>query len=238
MIDGRLSLDWTPWKLVADPPAKAAGDIEDLPIVASVIRPYLLNATRDLLVASAYFVPRKGGEAFLAGLEENGVEVSILTNSLDSTDVAPVYGHYAKSRKALLNAGVELWELRPDRERQDRSLRSLGLSQSGLHAKTFAIDERYLFVGSVNWDPRSLLINTEMGILMDAPALTRKVVGNYRANLPDMAYRLALDEDGDITWTARREDGTTVRYLDEPRDSGWSMFKARVFGILPMGGQL
>ncbi|MDK3072328.1 phospholipase D family protein [Sedimentitalea sp. JM2-8] len=238
MKAGRLSLAWTPWKVIADPPEKAAGDLDNLPIVASQMRPYLLNATRDLFVSSAYFVPRAGGEAFLTGLQDKGVQVSILTNSLDSTDVVPVYGHYAKSRKALLDAGVELWELRPDRERQDRSLRQLGLSRSGLHTKAFAIDRRYLFIGSVNWDPRSVRINTEMGILMDAPELTSRVVESYAKGLPARAYRLSLDDSGDITWTAQREDGTTLRYLDEPRASGWSMFQARLFGLLPIAGQL
>ena len=162
----------------------------------------------------------------------------VLTNSLDSNDVESVHGHYARHRKALLQAGVELWELRPDRERADRSLLELGQSLSGLHAKAFVVDRRRLFVGSFNWDPRSVAINTEMGVLIDSPALAGPVARRFEADLPGVAYRLRLDAEGEVEWLSRRDDGSWIAYRDEPSDSPWRKLRTRIYGVLPIGSLL
>ena len=235
---GRITLDWVPYKVFADPPEKAAGDVDEQEILISEMAPFVRSARHELVVSSAYFVPGPRGTAFLAELAGKGVKVRILTNSLDSTDVEPVHGHYSRYREDLLGAGVELWELRPDNERPDRDWIGLGHSLSGLHTKAFAIDRRYLFVGSFNWDPRSANINTEMGILLDAPALAREAVQGLHEKLPRAAYRLRLDGDGEIEWLARRDDGVWVAYGSEPSESGWRSFRTNVYRILPIGGQL
>lgn len=235
---GALKLNWAPYRVMSDPPQKISGDTQGLPIIRDMMRPYMEGATENIYVASAYFVPREAGETSLSNLEARGVDVTILTNSVDSNDVLPVYGHYARSRKTLLASGVELWELRSDRTRTDRQRLKLGLSQSGLHTKAFIIDRRYVFVGSVNWDPRSININTEMGVLIEEPALAKRVVGAFEENLPVAAYALSLDEKGDINWLGTDETGERVLYLSEPVSSGWRMFKARFLGILPIGNQL
>lgn len=130
----------------------------------------------------------------------------IVTNSLSSTDVAPVHSGYSRSRKALLEAGVELWEIRADPIRRDRQRRGLGQSTSSLHTKAFAIDRRYLFVGSFNFDPRSVNINTEMGIALDSPSLAAPAVDRLFQALPAHAYRLRLDAGGDIAWVAQENN--------------------------------
>ena len=233
---GRLGLSWVPARVVADPPEKAAGFTDD--ILAERMRPIVAGAQRELVIATAYFVPGTRGVALLSDLSRRGVHVVVLTNSLESNDVEPVHGHYARYRKALLEAGVELWELRPDRPRADRSLLALGQSLSGLHAKAFVVDRRQLFVGSFNWDPRSVDINTEMGVLIDSQALAGQVAGRFQADLSRVAYRLRLDEAGDIEWLARRDDGSWIAYRSEPSDSTWHTFRTRVYGVLPIGGLL
>ena len=238
LAQGNLQLTWVPALLVSDPPQKAAGDLEGLPIVASVVAPYFEAAEREVFVASAYFVPRAGGERWLGEMEARGVDVTILTNSYDSNDVMPVYAHYARSRKRLMQSGVDLWELRPDRAREDRQGLGLGLSQSGLHAKTFIIDQRYLFVGSFNWDPRSVKINTEMGILMDAPGFSRAATAGFRKRLYETSYRLRLDPGGGIYWQASDADGTLRIYPDEPTASRFGLMLSRIVGVLPIGNQL
>ncbi|MGI1664202.1 phospholipase D family protein [Palleronia sp. KMU-117] len=235
---GRIDLEWVPATLVADPVEKAAGEADSDEIVSGVMLPYIMGAERDLFVSSAYFVPRDRGVALLSALSERGVEVSILTNSLDSTDVVPVYGHYALSREEMLRAGINLWELRPDAERPDRAAIGLGLSQSSLHTKAFAIDQRYLFVGSFNWDPRSVWINNEMGVLIESEKVASAAVAGFEDNIRRNAYELRLDDEGGIDWMARRSDGAILIYPDEPADSGWRVFMSRVYGALPIGGQL
>lgn len=233
---GRLDLDWVPARIVADPPEKAAGASDD--ILAEQMEPVVTSAREELVVASAYFVPGPRGTAMLTALAKRGVRVVILTNSLESNDVEPVHGHYARYRRALLEGGVELWELRPDRSRADRSLLDLGQSLSGLHAKAFVVDRRRLFVGSFNWDPRSVAINTEMGVLIDSASMAGTVARRFEANLPGVAYRLRLDDDGEIEWLARREDGSWIAYRDEPSDSPWRTLRSKVYGVLPIGSLL
>lgn len=232
------NLTWVPARLISDPPEKAAGEADDASIVAGQVMPYLQGAQDSLFVSSAYFVPREGGTRLLSGLSERGVDVTVLTNSMDSTDVLPVYGHYARSRPDLLEAGVALWELRPDFDRGDRTRLGLGLSQSSLHTKAFAIDRRYLFVGSFNWDPRSVRLNNEMVVLMESPALASGAVDLFTENLRRNAYELSLDAEGGIDWLARTEDGRQLLYKSEPTGSDWDLFMSRLFGVLPIGGQL
>lgn len=232
------ALTWVPARLLSDPPEKAAGEADAASIVVGQVTPYLQRAEDSLFVSSAYFVPRKGGTRRLAALSGRGVDVTILTNSLASTDVLPVYGHYARSRTDLLEAGVNLWELRPDFNRGDRTRLGLGLSQSSLHTKAFAVDRRFLFVGSFNWDPRSAWLNNEMVVLMDSPALASDAVDLFTENLRRNAYELLIDDAGGIDWMARTEDGGRLLYKSEPTGSGWDTFLSRLYGVLPMGGQL
>ncbi|SNT13194.1 phospholipase D family protein [Tropicimonas sediminicola] len=233
-----IGLDWVPATLISDPIEKASGRSGQEDFVAARIRPLLDAAEEELHVSSAYFVPRKNGVDLLSGISARGVEVQILTNSLASTDVVPVYGHYARSRKAMLEAGIRLWELRPDTERADRERLGLGLSNSSLHTKAFAIDGRYLFVGSFNWDPRSVWINNEMGVLIDSEPLSREAVAMFRANIARSAYEVRLDEGGNVAWLARGEDGTIVVHRQVPASTPWEVFVSKVYGTLPIGSQL
>lgn len=195
--------------------------------------PVVRAAERELVIVSPYFVPRESGVKFLRELTGRGVRVVILTNSLASNDVVPVHAHYARYRKALLKAGVELWEARADKAYGDRQRQGLGHSLSGLHTKAFAIDGRYFFIGSFNWDPRSIDINTEMGVFLDAPDITGPALERLERVLPTAAYRLHLTDAGAIEWHAL-EDGREVVYRDEPGASFWKRFMAGFYRLLPI----
>jgi putative cardiolipin synthase len=231
-------LQWAPWTLVFDPPEKAEpGFARQSEQVNVQLRQTAESARTELVMVSPYFVPRDRGVAWLRSLRQRGVRVVIVTNSLSSTDVLPVHAGYSRSRKALLEAGVELWEIREDSVRIDRQRRGLGFSGSGLHTKAFAVDRRQLFVGSFNLDPRSADINTEMGIVVDSPNLAGSAVDRLLTALPTIAYRLRLDGDGDIEW-AGQEDGAEVVYRTEPHADWWRRFRVGVVRLLPIEGQL
>ncbi|WP_226689741.1 phospholipase D family protein [Ruegeria arenilitoris] len=236
--DGALSLDWLPAKLYADPPSKAAGLENSGPVLASQLLPYFENANSEVNIVSAYFVPRNNGVKWLTELESRGVNVKVVTNSLASNDVAPVYAHYAKKRRALLRGGVELYELRPDAYQVQRRGINWAQSRSGLHSKAFAVDDRYLFVGSFNWDPRSVNINTEMGILIDSPALTARTMGALDDALPAYTYNVTLEHAGQLKWTTRGDDGNVLEYESEPTGSAWDHIVSGFLSILPIGSQL
>ncbi len=233
-----LNLDWVPATLYSDPPEKAAGDATTQPILASKLVPYFEAAKDSVNIVSAYFVPRRNGVEWLNELEDRGVDVRVVTNSLASNDVAPVYAHYAKRRRALLEGGVELHELRPDADRVDQRGVNWGQSRSGLHTKAFTIDDRYLFVGSFNWDPRSVNINTEMGVLVDSPIVAQRAADVLDDVLQDHTYAVRLDETGQITWQTIREDGARHVYRQEPTGSFWQQVKAGILSVLPIGSQL
>ena len=130
----------------------------------------------DLLIVSPYFVPGKAGTEALVAAAQRGVRVRIVTNSLASTDVGAVHAGYKKSRRKLLEGGVELFELKPTVDANTGAAKKLsfsGSSAASLHAKTFMIDRQRVFIGSMNLDPRSVQINTEIGILIENPQLTR-----------------------------------------------------------------
>lgn len=232
------SLTWEQWTLVVDPPEKAqAGFERHSELVKAQLRPVVEAGQTEFIAVSPYFVPRDSGVEWLRGLRQRGMRVVIVTNSLSSTDVLPVHAGYSRSRKALLEAGVELWEIRDDPTREDREHRGLGHSASGLHAKTFAVDRRYLFVGSFNLDPRSSNINTEMGIVLDSPSIATSAVERLLQNLPTYAYRLRLDANGDIEWVAQ-ENNTEVVYRTEPHTSFWQRFKVGFLRLLPIESQV
>ena len=162
----------------------------------------------------------------------------MVTNSLASNDVKPVYAHYAKDRRKLLESGVDLYELQPDADREKKRGVNWGQSQSGLHAKAFTIDDRYLFVGSFNWDPRSVNINTEMGILIDSTAFTTNASQELGEVLVAETFAVRLEEDDRISWTETDPDGTQRVYYFEPTGSSWDKFMAGLYALLPIGSQL
>ncbi len=233
-----LRLDWVPAKLYSDPPSKAAGADNDEEILASQLVSYFAGAQSKVEIVSAYFVPQKRGTSWLTELEARGVEVSVVTNSLASNDVPPVYAHYAKNRRALLEGGVDLYELKPDANQERKRGVFWGQSQSGLHAKAFTVDDRYLFVGSFNWDPRSVNINTEMGILIESPEVTTRASKALKQAVKAETFAVRLEEDDRLTWTENDPDGTRRIYYYEPTGSFWDHFMAGFYGILPIGSQL
>ena len=175
-----------------------------------------MNRTkREVFLVSPYFVPGKEGVALLAAARARGPRVVVITNSLASTDGVPVHSGYQRYRKALLQAGVELYEMKPTGGGAGGSGGSLrgsgGSSGASLHAKTFAFDRRIGFIGSYNLDPRSSRLNTEMGVLFDSPALAKRLPIETERELARNAYRVELEEQhssGSRAKTARKSATT------------------------------
>lgn len=222
LIARELPFEWAATQMVSDDPAKALDNSTrdgELPsqLVRAIGRP---TASMDLV--SPYFVPTKTGTRALASLAGDGVRVRVLTNSLEATDVSAVHAGYAKRRKALLRAGVGLYELRrllADGERH-RSAGPFGSSSASLHAKTFAVDGERVFIGSFNFDPRSALLNTELGFVIESRAMAERMQRAFDQRIPAMAYEVGLAEDGGLYWLERR-DGGTVRHTAEPGTGFW-----------------
>lgn len=242
-----LSFYWGEARLIYDLPEKVINDPEDRMTHMGPELDQLIAATdSDLIAISPYFVPGESGTAMLTGLVERGVRVTVLTNSLAATDVPAVHAGYSRYRRDLVEAGVELYEMPPSGLRR-RGLSTFGESQASLHAKTLAIDGETVIVGSMNLDPRSSLLNTEMGIVIEAPDLARGMAAWRDNELPEAAWRVTLDatapdspfgQQEHLVWIGR-VDGAEVRHREcEPEATLWQRIQATLLKLLPIEQQL
>ena len=240
----RFDLDWGHGRVLFDHPAKiSAARDQELLSLESQLRLYTANADEELLIISPYFVPGREGVAALVALRERGVRVRIVTNSLASTDVSAVHAGYARYRKSLLRADIELYEIDRRLSREERADKKgpLGSQKASLHAKTFIIDREQVFIGSLNLDPRSLVENTEIGVLLDSPEIASRLGSWFEEIARRGAFRLALetDHDGEETLRWYRErDGETAVYTTEPNTGFWRRLGVGLLRLLPIESQL
>ena len=216
---GRVALEAASVEVVADAPQKALGG-DAFGTVAAAHDALLASARSEVLIASPYFVPGAEARRTLAGLRDRDVAVSVLTNSLATTDEPLVHYGYANHRPALLQAGVDLHELMPAAEAGAEKHGSFGGSGGGstsgspgrLHTKLTVIDEERLFVGSMNMDARSARVNTEAGLVIKSAALAKLAAKYLRVRQQLASYR--VQQQGDrLAWRSSRGD---VR-SEEPR---------------------
>jgi len=231
-----LALEWAHAELVYDDPAKTLDAAAPSHVL---LFPELMQAMgrpqQTLDLVSPYFVPGEAGTAALVALAKRGVTVRVLTNSLAATDVSAVHAGYAKRRPELLAAGIKLHELKRTaiRESHEREARFGSSSSAALHAKTFAVDRERIFVGSFNFDPRSELINTEMGLVIDSPPLARQLAAAFDSEVPHTAYEVRLSATGDLEWIEETTGGEE-RYLTEPATSWLLRRQVDFLSILPI----
>ena len=243
---GEIRTETSLSRLVADSPDKLIQKREEASeYFRTELIQELLSAATSLTIVSPYFVPAKIGTRQLAALAENGVRVRVITNSMASNNSAPVHAHYAKRRKDLLQAGVELYEVRPIYEGKEDTSSAAILYRPQishvLHTKVFVIDHKKTFIGSYNFDPRSLFENTEMGIIVESPSLAERVETFIDAELPSATYRLSLQPGTNgtnvIRWEGR--SGDEIRsYNHEPESGLFGRLGSRILGWLPVESQL
>ncbi len=181
--------------------------------LAQLLPQGLGTPAKELIIISGYFVPTLQGSAELMALARSGVTVRVLTNSYAATDVGPVHAGYAPRRKALLQAGVELAEM-PAPDDKPKSARKFlrggstaAREHSGrsLHSKSYIVDRKRLYIGSANFDPRSVALNTELGLAIDSTALAEEMAQAF-GDAARKSYRLSLGEQDQLCWTDLRDD--------------------------------
>ena len=236
---------WGPSNVYADPPEKLTEDTGDRAYMMTVdLKPYMAAAKKELLIVSPYFVPGPTFTDFLAELQKKGVRVRILTNSLSSTDVSIVHAGYARYRKKLLRAGIELYELNKETTKESRKAYKqgkIGISSSSLHAKTFTVDNETVFIGSLNLDQRSVVQNTEIGVVLESKDIADILVGNFDSKIDRAAFRVRLETDNEgnehTTWTGLI-DGKQTTMTTEPYTSFWQRFVVSFLRLMPIESQI
>jgi len=240
LLAGRFSLRWSPTRMLSDSPDKGLGLADANAMLLPGLLEVIDDAKTSLNIVSPYFVPARAGVKTLSTLAARGVQVTVLTNALEATDVAVVHAGYAKYRKALLEAGIKLHELRRSAGNsvKQKALRLTGKilggsSATSLHAKTFSVDHARVFVGSFNFDPRSAQLNTELGFIIEDPVMAREIDATFDTVVPDSAYEVRLSDDEQLMWTDRG-DGRQVEHLTEPGSSVWQRGWIHLLGMLPI----
>jgi putative cardiolipin synthase len=221
--DGRIGLIWAPARAFADPPDKLHAMTPEEAREMSVsmeVRMKIWSAQDELVITSPYLVPGPMGIEAFEALGRRKVKTSVLTNSLAATDEPLVHTGYARYRPRLLAAGIDVYELSPERTRRSKRLGMFGSSYGRLHAKTAVVDGRTVFIGSMNLDPRSDTQNTEIGIFVDSPALAKELLRIVRISKLQSAYRVRLTKDGSLEWLTMDDDGEMV-LTEEPESSLW-----------------
>lgn len=232
LISGEPEWHWIEGaRIVADPPEKATGARQDDWLGGTIMKT-LAAGRAELQIISPYFIPGDRGVKLLSERSQAGCTVAVLTNSLAATDVVAVHGGYAPYRRPLLEAGIELFELRPQ-ARLKKGTSLFGSSGASLHTKAFVVDQRTGFVGSFNFDPRSISLNTEMGVMFDDPELAAEVSAVFATQTGEgYSYAVAL-VDNKMTWL----DGND-QVGPEPGASPGRRFAAALIRLLPLESQL
>ena len=247
LLTAKAPLVWARASIAYDLPDKAKTASEDpgrlmWERVAAVVE----ETQRELIIASPYLVPREAEKALIRRLRERGVRVRILTNSLASTDMPVVHVGYMKYRAPLLEAGCELYEVRPmlgkPHDGHGSTIKSGSSEHFGLHAKVFVIDRRRAFVGSMNFDQRSLDINTEIGIIIDSPKIAADIASRFEAIVqPANSYQLALEgaspSGASIQWITE-VDGKPLRFDADPDVDAGKRALIRMLSVLPLDSML
>ncbi|MDI5983494.1 phospholipase D family protein [Halomonas sp. M4R5S39] len=230
------ALHWGQGEAVWDPPGKLRmpGRPPLEATLGGALEDQLSELESRFVIISAYFVPTEIGTRLLAGLVESGVRVAVITNSLEAGDLPEVHGAYMSRRRALLESGVRLFELRAQHHRGEEA--AIGISgsfSSALHIKALSFDDERLFVGSFNVDPRSLWWNTEVGVLVESTSLNDEFLALADIGMsPALSYEVVLDDAGGLFWLAE-VDEELVRLEREP-GRRWHHFRAWLSRVLKL----
>jgi putative cardiolipin synthase len=231
---------WASATVIYDPPDKLNDDDEE---VLDELLELGLEKEHEVVAEAAYWIPGELGLGRARDARERGISTRVLTNSLATNDVNAVHAGYAKYREQMLRYGVEIYELRPDAGIQKpRWWLMAGRSRASLHTKAVVFDRQKVVIGSFNFDPRSMSINTEVVVLIDSPEFAAQVLTYMETGIrPENSYRLALESDESgierLVWITEN-DGNEVRYYSDPEVGAWRRFTTWLLSLLPIEHQL
>jgi putative cardiolipin synthase len=229
---GRLGLIWGIAFAYADVPGKIIAHQDtslDDTVQYNLIQ-LMTDAKSEVLISSPYMIPGKAGMAMMESDRKRNVRVRIMTNSLASTDEPVVHIGYSHYRRAMIEDGVEVFELSPGRIKHATRLGMFGTSIGRLHAKIAVIDRQTVFIGSMNFDPRSANENTELAIISENGQLAREVVRLLDIAQFQSCYRVLIDKSGNLVWTSP-SDPEDVQYV-EPDTTFWLRVQQQILSPL------
>jgi putative cardiolipin synthase len=204
------------------------------------------NVEAELIMVTPYLIPGEEGMRIFSDLRRRNVTVRLLTNSLESSTELLAQAGYMRYRPALLEQGIHLYEVRarPGNVRgSGENAANARFGQYSLHAKMFVFDRRRIFIGSMNFDQRSMHLNTEIGLLIDSAALAAQIAARFESMTQrENAFTVVLRADPrgrgrELAWQAR-EGGEDVEFTTEPERAGFQRSRARILSLLPIDREL
>ena len=222
---GRLDQVFASAQVFADTPDKVAGvpsGGEGTTVTEKTVRVFA-TAREQVIIVSPYFIPGEHGMAIMKAVNASPEigQIQVVTNSLGASDEPLVHSGYSRYRLEMLKAGVRIYELSPSLTRSSGKFGSFGSSGGRLHVKAAIIDQRRLLIGSMNLDPRSARLNTEINLAIDSRELAVSLSRLGMQSFESSAYRLRLAPDKEhIEWVEQTADGKQVVHTDEP-DNNW-----------------
>ena len=248
MLSGKLPLIWARSELVYDSPDKKSiekremiGRLMHKPVAAAVAA-----VQSELLMISPYLIPGDEGMQLFADLRKRNVEVKILTSSLEASTVILAQAGYMKYRRPLLEMGAGIYEIRSLLGNSRGSGQTERISRFGnysLHAKLFVLDRQRLFIGSMNFDQRSMHLNTEIGLIIDSPELARQAAARFEAMIsPPNSYQVLLERSAPersphLLWRTQ-ENGTLIDYDREPARTNGQRLRVKLLTVLAVDDEL
>lgn len=228
--------EWTNVTMISDDPSKSQGRFHDDELMISRLISILKSPQKKIDIVTPYFVPGDDGLKIFKYLESQGVDIRVLTNAFEATDVMPVHSGYTKYRLKLLKLGVQLFEFKAKQSDQNEKkyMGFMGSSASSLHAKTFAVDDKTVFIGSFNFDPRSTMLNTEMGVLIESEKIAMNIHQHFDSSLAATSYKLGLNDENDIVWFEALNNDEIEEHLLDPNSSWVQRLAMKILGFLPI----
>jgi putative cardiolipin synthase len=211
---GRLGLVWGTAVAFADQPGKVMATSAEMARSMSAqmnVMDRVMESKSEVVISSPYLIPGSIGVQAFGDLRKRNVKVTILTNSFAANDVPLAHTGYARYRVDLLRTGIDIYELSPTRIQRNERLMLPGTSLGRLHAKTAVIDQAMVYIGSVNLDPRSENLNTELGLFARCPELAKEVIRVIDISKLQSSYRLRFASDSQsLQWLATDDQGDVV----------------------------
>ncbi|TNF96124.1 MAG: phospholipase D family protein [Gammaproteobacteria bacterium] len=244
LVELKRDFTWVHVEVLGDEPDKP--DTKEESEIIRVIRQLMDDLQEEIQIENAYFIPRDRGVTVLENLHQRGVSVRVLTNSLASNDMLPAHAGYSRYRKRLLEGGIQLFELRPDaggnlEENRTSKTRS---AKSTLHTKSIVFDRKRVIIGTMNLDPRSVDLNTEIVLYIENEDLAQQVADYLDSGVrPENSYRLKLQgsdqlDEADtqqqkIVWVTE-ENGKRIMYTSEPEAGLFQKLGVFFLNLLPI----
>ncbi|MGZ4980089.1 MAG: phospholipase D family protein [Methylobacter sp.] len=249
LFTGTPKLAWAKAQLVYDSQDKK--DVEDDSLAGSLIYEPIKEAVKstgsELLVITPYLIPGDEGMKLFQLLHDHNVSVRILTNSLETTPELFAHAGYSRYRKPLLKFGVQLYELRAKLGKvvgSGESQKMIRYGNYGLHAKQYVFDRQRVFLGSMNFDQRSMHLNTEIGLIIDSPELAKQALERFeRLTDASNSYQVLLMDDSasnseSLVWRTKEDGKKLTEYRSEPSKSRLQLIKEDLMSILPLDDEL